>query len=436
MARRFAILCLLTLLPAAAWAGPYEFFGTGPRAIAMGGAYAAISDDAAGYYYNVAGITQVGRFHAEFGYAFGVPDMTINGVKQNVNDNRGINIGAIVSSDVAGQRLSGGVNAFVPDAHMMRFLELPTDQPHSPMVANADQTIVELAGAALEVTRWLSLGVGLNMLASNHGGVNFQVNQNKPSQGELNSKIGSVFSPIAGIWSKPLDWLRVGLSYREKLFCRLTLPNDIQIPALTLPGSEQALLRASDLKLWADTWSHFSPRQFELGFAFEPHSRVTISTDLTYMQWSEMKSDAPHTLVYLSGGLADVFPSTNGPPPPPPDFHDTWNPALGIEGRPVVDPRAALALRLGYRYRPTPVPDETGINNYLDSDTHIFSGGFGLTIGKFWDVFPRPISLDVFAQMHYMTPRIIHKSDPDDYIGDYRFAGEWWNFGANLTFRF
>jgi long-chain fatty acid transport protein len=437
MLRRLIICCLLAALPAAAWAGPYEFFGTGPRAIALGGAYAALSDDASGVYYNIAGLTQVERFQVELGYVYGVPDMRIDDVRQNVNVNHGVSLGVVVSTLVKGHRLSTGVNAFVPDDHMMRFLEFPTNQPHSPFVANANHTIVSLAGVGFEAFRWLSVGAGLNMLASNRGGVDFQVNQNEPSEGALHSKIGSAFSPVAGLWSRPLDWLRAGFSYREKLVCRLELPNNIHIPPLTVsPDANIPILRKSELRLWADTWSHFAPRQFELGLAFEPHARVTASGDLTYMQWSEFQSDAPNTAVYLTGGLADVFPSTNGPKPPPPDFRDTWNPAVGVEGRPLVDPRVSLACRLGYRYRPTPVPAQIGLNNYLDSNTHIFSSGLGVTIGTFSEMLPRPLSLDGFAQFHWMTPRDTHKADPNDYIGDYRFAGQWWNFGGNLTLRF
>jgi long-subunit fatty acid transport protein len=325
----------------------------------------------------------------------------------------------------------------MPDAHMMQFAVLSTREPHSPFYSDADQTVVSVAGAGFEAFRWLSIGAGLNMLASNNGGVDFRINERDPSSGSLKSRISGVFSPVAGLWSRPLDWLRAGFAYREKLVCRLVLPAEIHVPPLkVLPGNNLAILRQSELLLLADAWSHFSPRQFELGLAFEPHERLLASADLTYMQWSEMKSDIPRSTVYLTGGLADVFPTTNGAGPPPPDFHDTFNPEVGFEGKPMVDPRATLALRLGYRYRPTPVPEQTGLTNFYDSDTHIFSGGFGVTIGSFWDVLPQPLSVDGYAQYQWMTPRDNHKADPNDYIGDYRFEGQWWNFGGSLTLRF
>jgi long-subunit fatty acid transport protein len=431
-------LCLLVLLaPAITWAGPYEIFGTGPRAIAMGGAYAALGDDVAGLYYNLAAITQVTRFHLELGYTYATPYMRIDGAREDVDQNKGYAIGGIVSTTIKGHRLSGGVNAFIPQSYLMRFLMFTSNQPHSPLVANANQRIVALTGLAFEVFPWLSVGGGLNMLANNHGGVDFLVNEHTPSEGSLHSNISGVFAPIAGLWSQPTDWLRVGVSYREKLVCRLVLPNDVSIPPVTaFPGSNVAILPASHLTLSADAWSHFTPRQFELGVAFEPYDWLTVSVDLTYMEWSEMKSDMPAASIVLTGGLADIVPTINGPQPPPATFRDTFNPAIGIEGRPLDDPDLSLALRLGYRYRPTPVPNQTGVNNYLDSDTHIFSGGFGLTFGPFWDIFPQPLSLDAFVQYHWMTPRTTHKTDPTDVMGDYQFAGQWWNFGGSMTFRF
>jgi long-chain fatty acid transport protein len=437
MRRRLVLGLILLLLPAAAWAGPFEFFGAGARAVAMGGAYAALGDDAAGYYYNIAALTQVHRVQFDVGYADAIPNMTLNGARFNMESCRGVNLGATVSSSVNEHRLSGGIDLFMPDAHMMRFSLLPANQPHSPFFTDADQTLVALAGLGFEVWRYVSLGFGLNMLAGNNGGVDFEINERQKSSGSLQSRVSGLFSPVAGIWSRPMDWLRIGFSYREKLLCKLVLPANIHVPALKVfPGSDLSILRPSDLLLLADAWSHFSPRQFELGLAFEPHSRITVSADLTYMQWSEMKSDAPSSAVYLTGGLADLFPSFNGPSPPPPHFHDTYNPAIGFEGRPIVDPRATLALRAGYRYRPTPVPDQTGFSNYVDSDTHIFSSGFGVTLGRFWDVLPRPVSLDAFAQYQWLTPRTMNKSSAADEVGDLHFSGNWWNFGGSVTLRF
>ncbi len=435
--RRWLPLILLCLLPTTAWAGPYEFFGTGPRAIAMGGAYAALGEDIAGLYYNIAAIKQVERLHLEAGYVYAAPHYTINGRKHDVDVNRGVTFGGIVSMRIAGHRLSTGLNSFIPDDHVMRFLVLPTDHPHSPLVANANHTLVTIIGGACEVFDWWSIGVGMNVLADNRGGVTLRINENRPSTGSLKSEIGTFFSPVAGMWFHPLPAWRIGLGYREKVEMRLDLPNKISIPPLSaFPANNLTLLRESQLDLYAYTWSHFSPRQFQLGMAVQPWGSLMAAIDVTHMAWSEMRTDAAASYVYLSGGLADVFPTQNGTPPPEPNFHDTWNPALGIEGAVWQGDLLRVNLRGGYRYRPTPVPDQSGVSNYLDSNTHIPSLGVGLTLTHLGELLPRPCSLDAFAQYHQHERRESHKDDPADRVGDLVFKGSWINVGANVTLRF
>lgn len=430
-------LILLLATPSLLWAGPYEMFGTGPRAIGMGGAYAALGSDIAGLYYNIAGITQVERMHVEFGYVYAQPHLTINGEFHDVDQNRGTTFGVVVSTTIMGHRISTGVNTFIPDDHVLRFLVLPVHHPHFTLVANSNHTVVALVGMGIEIFDWMSIGIGSNVLGDNKGGVDFTLYESRPSRGSLASEIGSYFSPMAGLLFKPFDWWQIGLSYREKVEMQLDLPNTIDIPPIMgFDNNGIPIIRESRLILLAYTWSHFSPRQFELGTAFKPHQRVTVSADMTFMQWSEMQTDAPISIVYLSGGLADIFPAQNGPPPPAPNARDTWNPAVGAEYTALDHNNVQIDLRGGYRYRPTPIPEQTGLANYLDSNCHYISGGLGSTFRNFSEIIPRPLSLDFFVQYQLHEERIFHKTDPTDSIGDFRIEGHWWNVGGSMTLRF
>ncbi len=419
------------------WAGPYEIFGTGPRAIAMGGAYAALGEDLAGVYYNVAALTQVDRLHMELGYVYGVPNVTINGRRQDVDLNRGTNLGGIGSTVVLGHRISIGANIFMPDDHMMRFLVLPINHAHFTLFANANHTLVSMVGGSVAFFPWMSVGAGANILADNVGGVDFEINEKEPSQGRLSSEIGNFFAPIAGLWFKPTDWLRLGLSYRERVEMRLELPNHITIPAVAgFSGSTMPILRESYMTILAYTWSHFSPRQFELGTGFQPWQELVLSADLSFMQWSQMRTDAPYSYVYLTGGLADVFPTQIGPMPEEPHARDTWNPAFGAEYQAVETSWSDVKVRTGYRYRPSPLRSQTGQTNYLDADAHVFSGGVGFTVFGLGEILPRPLSVDTYFQYQWLQNRTFHKQDPTDLVGDIEVGGAWWNIGGNLTLRF
>ena len=73
LCRRTLLTPLVVLL--LAWAdvsaaNPLETYGYGSRAISMGGAYSAVSDDFAAVFYNPAGLPQIGDVDLGFGMNF------------------------------------------------------------------------------------------------------------------------------------------------------------------------------------------------------------------------------------------------------------------------------------------------------------------------------------------------------------------------------
>jgi Outer membrane protein transport protein (OMPP1/FadL/TodX) len=435
--RKWLPILISVFLAAPAWAGSFDIFGTGARSIALGGAYTAISDDMAGLYYNVAGIAQAERLSLEIGYGYAQPTMVINGREQNIDEHRGVNLGGILSTKLIGHRVSVGMNIFMPDHHMLRFLVLSTNQPHSAFSHNANHSFTILGGVGVEVLDWLRVGAGVNILAKELGGVDFAITEDRPSEGSVFSELSPKYAFTLGLHAQPVSWFRVGLAFRDKIELEFDLPNNIEIPSLTIfEGNRLQVLRASQLYLIAESNSHFSPRTYELGLAFDITEHWLVSTDVAYHEWSAMSTDAPYASAFVYGGLADVFPTEPGRRPEPPDFDDTFSFALGGEFRPVVENKLKVALRAGYRYRPTPVPDQLFANNYLDADTHVFSAGAGVRGDKVSDYLPRSMSLDSYFQYQYSPERIYEKDSPNDLVGDLQFQETWWNVGGALTTRF
>jgi long-chain fatty acid transport protein len=437
MRRCLSLTLLFALLAAPAWAGTFDIFGTGARSIALGGAYAAIGDDLSGLYYNNAAITQVERVYLNADYTYFQPQMIINGRAQNIDESCGTTVGGIISTKVFNHRLSLGTLFYMPDQHLMRFLVLSDNQPHQAFTCNANHTFTSVSGAGFEVFSWMSVGVGVSILATEVGGVDFAITEKKPSEGSEFSNFSPSYAIMAGLLFKPTSYLRIGASFRDKVEMTLELPNKIDIPPLTIyKDNNLAILRESHIDLMATTNSHFSPRNFELGVAGEPWPWLLLAVDVAYAQWSDMRRDSPFAGVYVSGGLADVFPTKPGPVPPEPGFHDIVIPAFGVEGRPVLSEHLDVAVRGGYRYRPTPVPEQTGLNNYLDADTHVMSAGVGVTGKDLASFLPPRMSFDAFGQYQYSPERVYDKSSPGDVIGDIRFQQRWWGMGGSLTVRF
>ncbi|MCB9745223.1 MAG: hypothetical protein H6740_21760 [Alphaproteobacteria bacterium] len=183
---------------------------------------------------------------------------------------------------------------------------------------------------------------------------------------------------------------------------------------------------------------------FKTGYGFGPLERngVDISLDLVRTEWSkftetvspyqEMKIDA------LTGASVSVLVGTDYGDP---NFQDTWTPKVGVtwarcwtrcEG---ADMEKGLGmgtvLRGGYSFVPTPVPDQTGYTNYMDSDRHVFAGGLGVEL---LNRGVGPITIDVGGQYHSLTQRTVKKdaslvSDVDgdgalDFTRGYPLAGE------------
>jgi long-chain fatty acid transport protein len=76
-------------------------------------------------------------------------------------------------------------------------------------------------------------------------------------------------------------------------------------------------------------------------------------------------------------------------------------------------PAARLLVRGGYFYDPSPVPGQTGVTNYLDTDRHVVSASPGVVVLRAGNyVLPLPIHIDMAFQYQHLVERIAHKA-PD-----------------------
>lgn len=129
---------------------------TGARGIAMGGAHAAVSNDAAAVYWNPAGLSQVPRFSATFMHARHVADIAYSAgaAAVRVNDSsvlaggvRYLDAGAIDRTDISGvTRGSYNPRAYVAELGW-------------------GQSIYDLSDAEMDV----AVGVGLKAIRSDFG---------------------------------------------------------------------------------------------------------------------------------------------------------------------------------------------------------------------------------------------------------------------------
>lgn len=437
MKRALIAILIVSSLPAAAWATPYDTFGMGPRAIAMGGAYAAVGGDTSALYYNTAALVRAYPFHIELGYKRGDMVITFNDEQADIDSERGVSFGAIVGKTVMNRRLRIAGSIYTPDDHFMRFM-LPTrTSPYVLRYNNENHTQATLLGAGCEIFSWWSVGLGASFVSGNVGGVDFALYEDKPAEGNLTSRLAGDLVPNFGTMFTPTEWLTIGLAYRSKREQQLGLPNRIAFPELkVLMDNGIIVFHDGRLVLNVLSFTHFSPRQTELGVAVQPNERWLLSLDATHYAYSEMKTNVANSKAVMEGDFGEVFPTGPDLKIPKPKLHDIIGVAVGTEYAAVYDTVFKLHLRGGYTYRPTPAPEQSGPLNLYDSDLHIFSAGLGFTFAEFSKVFPAPISINIYDQFHYLEPRVMHKESATSDVGDVEFRGTANVIGGGFVLRF
>ena len=96
-------------------------------------------------------------------------------------------------------------------------------------------------------------------------------------------------------------------------------------------------------------------------------------------------------------------------------------------------------LRAGVAIVPTPVPDQSGDGNLLDSDKVVYSVGSGITIPSKWFFGKPPLAIDFHYQVHKLEKRLITKSSTSNIgykDGGYHAGGHVQIVGLQISLRF
>jgi long-chain fatty acid transport protein len=446
------LFCFSSLSLCNARANPFDNFGLGSRSAAMAGAMTAVADDFSASLYNPAGLTDAGHTEISLGYFHATPWMETYWGEQwwNADEDTvsGIVLGLVFPAvKFLGLEFVGGLGLHLPDKRVARSLMLPYDQPQFVMYGARNQRTVILSPNALRIFSWLSIGAGFQMFLDTSGGPAFELIQERPdnagkySEGRISSSQKPKFFPFAGIMVEPGKEFKLGFCFRDKQEITLDVPLQIRIEALQIGFPELHLeLPASLLDMSTPAVLFFSPRQYAFGISWEPLDHLLLAADLTFMQWSEFINPSPDGYSIYYGGLAILLRQNPNFHMPQGNLKDTWVPAAGVEYRALNTDHVELDLRMGYRFRETPVPEQTGRSCFMDSNTHIITGGVGLTFKNLiHKIMREPFSVDFHVQYFHMDERTYTRDllvAVSDRFGDIRFRGQVLNLGVTGTFRF
>lgn len=418
-------VALVAALARGASANPLDLYGLGARSRAMGNAGTAIADDMSAAWYNPAGLVSATGIVGEMGWMTEQPMLEIDGRDVGVESTEGLEFGFVLPGKLLGARVAFGGAFHVPDARVVRFLVQSRDKVQFALYSNASQRLAVLLPVAVRINEWLDVGVGANVIGDNAGGVDFVIRQEGVgvSEGALEAAQLAVAAPMVGLRIRPLESWELGLAYRGEISIELDTPVVIHFDPLVIPPNPIPIIEASVLDVSALTVTHFQPQQAALAVAWRPLDSLLTTAQVTWRGWSSYVPPIPSTKTVLTGGLADLLPTLPEFPLPDPNFHDTFEPAMGLAWKAVRTAWVDAELRLGYFYRPSPAPNQGGTTNLVDNPVHGVSGGIGFEIHTLEDVLRAPPRIDLSGGAHLLEDRATSKNDPADPVGNYRSGG-------------
>lgn len=441
-------LALTTAREAAA--NPLDMYGLGSRSIAMGSAVSADVQDFSANYYNPAGLVRGNAFRMEAGYGYVWHALTTNGQDSQVDPAHALIAGIVAPTRLFGIPFAFGLALSVPDDRLARSRLLTQQQPRWELYDNRVQRLYFSTNLAISPVPWLRIGGGFTYIASTRGdiGLTGRIPVATSNSAQLfhtvNADVRAVFYPQGGIQVDVTRWLTLGFVYRGEFRFRLDLDADLELQLVLGRLNDPSAVTANGaITLQERAVTAFLPQQGVIGASFHPNDRFTLVADLTWVNWSayinptasiDVNVNFDHPPGSEMIALPMIPPSMR---PDPARFHDTFVPRIGAEYRIPIAQTAIVSVRAGYRYDPSPVPDQSGSNtNFLDSNRHVVAAGFGFELPHTGPTPNSSVSFNIHGDVQFLEQRVILKQDPADLIGDYVLGGHVINIGATLATTF
>ena len=398
MARRARVL-VVALPVALALAGDLrgaaastpDVFGLGSEATALAGAVTARATDFSAAFYNPAGLSAgPGTREVALGLTGYASRLAVRGQRARITDPLGFELGVRLPVPLGG-RLQGRVVLglalhMLPD-QIVHIVAHTPEEAFFPYYDNRTQRLLVLPAFGVRITRRLTLGVGFNFLAGLDGKVDASPGATRAIEPRVDEKLEATLKLHAGARFEATDRLALALSYRQ----------GFSVPFRTASVNRVAGL---NIDINIDAEGLFTPDEVWAGAALAATPRLMVSLDLGWLRWSAWRG--PY--VTVSSVLPIAGPFDVSPPVVP--YDDIYSVRAGAEWRALEHPGWELRLRAGAGYEPSPLPDQPGVTNLLDSDKIILAAGAGLLLPH---LYAQPLRIDAHLMAHALRDRTFVK---------------------------
>jgi long-subunit fatty acid transport protein len=444
---------------------PEDVYGASAATIAMGGAGTALPGDYAATHYNPAGLSHCRSdlFSLDVSYiahrlSFVDEDRSRPRplVPERTRNQTRFMLGSCVALPFD---LSAGIMlGFGTPGALALDQRLANEQPQYVMYGEPHEQVSLALGFAWRASPQLSIGAGFAALIQSRLPLTADLPILEPDPADpsgyrpvgfqLGIGMGAMLAPRLGVLYTPSPRLRIGAAYRGALY------HDLDVDAYITAK----LIIEIPVPVHVDSLGWFSPRQFSAGASGEPTPQLTVTADVTYYRWGELRtrgSSYPFLNMYsldpqgASGALVFPRPIRSG-----------WKNNLawraGGELRPG-DGSVAVRGGIGYRTRAVNSPDDSNVN-LLDGPVMTASAGIAWHAGtraaapatpratrpanrapRRWWRYTLPdvqFTADAFIRVdHMFEQRVDHTTSPGDPVPEkhYRFGGDVLQVGARAT---
>jgi hypothetical protein len=399
------IVLLGMAAPGVAGASSWDLYGFGARGASLAGAMTAAGDDRTATYYNPAALLAGEGPRLALGVDWVIPALNIDfdeGAPPLAPNDVGMDVGLHVGLSVPlggwfERRVAVGLGVHHAADGGTRIETFDPQRPQFFLYQSLPDKVLLAPAVAVEITPWLLVGGGLQVLAFLEGEANASVSlgAHRVTKTGVRVDILARNAPTVGALLRPSESLDVGLTYRHGLDFTYELPLQLEIEEV------------GTLSLNVAGVALYTPPQADAGVAWRPTPDLLLLAGLTWAGWSHSPDPAADVLIELQGenigreqlAKAESVPVDLG-------AQDVLIPRLGAEWT-----RKDWTLRGGVAFRPTPLPTPTGRTNYIDSSALIT----GLGASWRW--------LEVAALATWLSPRSIKKNLATDPVGSYVAGG-------------
>jgi 16S rRNA (adenine1518-N6/adenine1519-N6)-dimethyltransferase len=285
-------------------------------------------------------------------------------------------------------------------------------QPEYALYLNDTEKFMIGTNLSLKLWDFLSLGLGGELYFAQGASATSRL----PAQGNSTARLAidekPLVAPVAGLAIELNPFWTLGLSFhgREDYTSNISIQDNISIVGPT------------PINFTATSSLFFDPDTYRVGAGYSDGKSV-LGLSADYQRWVGFNG----TVIALH---YSTFTQTFGQTLPPTPYHDVINLHAGAEH--TFD---RVSLRCGYSFLPTPVPDQSGESNILDSDKHVIALGGGYAFRS--DFLDASMKLDLvgFVQMLQSKTVVKNSSQSIGYPG-YTIGGNVYGYSLSLTTEF